>query len=111
MKLPARSWATVAPSQQAGWPDTADASFPHTPCTFSLLGPSSPSCPEKGERPAKRGRSQPHPLTIQRTDATSVTAARIPCGELQSHPDIRRPFELIHHGQEDFGWHWDLQGE
>lgn len=50
-------------------------------------------------------------LTMQRQDAADVTAACVPCGELQSHPDVRRPFKLVHQGQEEFGRYRDLQGE
>ena len=81
---------------------------PPTPVHF--LDPPSLRRPLKQRRPS-RGRGQPYPLTTQRRDATDVTAARVPGGELQRHPNIRRPFKLIHHGQENFGGHRDVQGE
>lgn len=93
------------PPSRPGSERHLDPSSLHTP---SLLLPERP--PEKGEA-CKEGRHQPRPLTTQRRDASHVTAARVPCGELQSHPHSRRPFQLVHQGQEDLGWHWDLQGE
>lgn len=72
-----------------------------SPRPLHLLRSSPRDAPRRG-RPA---------LTIQRRDAADMAAAHIPCGELQSDLDVRRPFELIHQGQEDFGWRWDLQRE
>ena len=81
-----------------------------TPAASTPLASSSLTPPEKGEA-CKEGRRQPRPLTTQHRDASHVTAARVPCGELQSHPHRRSPFQLVHQGHEDLGWHWDLQGE
>lgn len=94
---PCPQLAAVARSAaEAGWPGTASSPRP-----LHLLRSSPRAAPRRG-RPA---------LTIQRRDAADMAAAHIPCGELQSDLDVRRPFELIHQGQEDFGWRWDLQRE